>query len=96
MDTKKMKVEDIITWCVENGQVDWLKATAAKKTVQKKYPKFRNAEGKLVVDKSATPYEYTAPITFVELKSEFIRTFFPDQIKAAEKKPSFHELIAKL
>ena len=30
MNYKDMKVEDIIAWCQENKQVDWLKETAAK------------------------------------------------------------------
>lgn len=30
MDFKTMKIEDIINWCVENKQVEWLKEIAAK------------------------------------------------------------------
>lgn len=30
MNYKTMKIDDIINWCKENNQVDWLKATAAK------------------------------------------------------------------
>ena len=29
MDYQTMKLGDIVTWCVNNKQVDWLKATAA-------------------------------------------------------------------
>ena len=30
MNYKDMKIEDIINWCVANGQVAWLKAESAK------------------------------------------------------------------
>lgn len=30
MNYKTMKIEDIIEWCKANGQVAWLKETAAK------------------------------------------------------------------
>ncbi len=30
MNYKDMTIEDIISWCQENKQVDWLKETAAK------------------------------------------------------------------
>lgn len=38
MDYMKITIDDIIKWCVDNNQVEWLKATA-KKT-------FTNEEGK--------------------------------------------------
>lgn len=31
MDYKKMTLDDIINWCVENNQVAWLKAAAKSK-----------------------------------------------------------------
>lgn len=30
MNYQKAKADDIITWCVANNKVDWLKKTAAK------------------------------------------------------------------
>jgi hypothetical protein len=30
MEYKNMKIEDIIEWCQENNQVDWLKETVNK------------------------------------------------------------------
>ena len=30
MDYKTLKIDDIITWCKANNQVEWLKAEAAK------------------------------------------------------------------
>lgn len=30
MNYKDMRIEDIITWCQENKEVDWLKEAAAK------------------------------------------------------------------
>ena len=35
MDFKKMQLDDIIKWCVENKQVDWLKKEAEKKYTTK-------------------------------------------------------------
>ena len=102
---KEMKIEDIISWCKANNQVEWLKATAAKQTEYKAYPKVTTTvtteDGKTKkvtkIDKSQPYTIKTHPITFVELKAEFIEKFMPELApKAKAKKPSFHADIANL
>lgn len=93
------KLEDIIAWCQANNQVDWLKTTAKKTVKRAIYPKIENtsATGKKTKksDKTQEPIGYeTTPITFVELKSEFLATFFEKEAKP--KKPSMYDVIANL
>ena len=38
-DFQSITIEDIIEWCKENNQVEWLKAEASKEVEQKIYPK---------------------------------------------------------
>lgn len=95
----KWKIEEIIEWCVANGEVEWLKTTSQKIVNRPIYPKVPNVSktGKntMVYDKTQEPIGYEeSKISFVELKSEFIATFFESQKK--EKKPSMYDLIAAL
>ena len=94
MDYKKMDIEDIISWCTENDQIEWLKKTAAKKVENKIYPKKKeialDANGKpkltkkgkvkftYVADKSQEPIIKKEPISFIELKYEFAKKFMPE------------------
>lgn len=101
MNYQDMTIEDIIKWCKDNNQVDWLKAEAAKKIEYKVYPrkKVRNADGKLVSvsDKSQEPKIEMRPISFIQLKLNFVNTFMKEIApKAAEKKPTMYDLIAAL
>lgn len=97
MDYKKMDINDIIDWCKEHDEVEWLKATAAKKVECKVYPKVKNAEGKLVTDKSAKPKVEKRPITFIQIKIAFCEKFMPEIMpKKKDKKPSMYDLIASL
>ena len=40
MDYKKMKMENIIEWCVEHKEVNWLKEVALKENAEGKLPSF--------------------------------------------------------
>jgi hypothetical protein len=96
---KDWKIEDIIAWCQANGQVDWLKTVAAKQVKRPVYPTVENISktGKRTKkqDKSAEPIGYVeSAITFVELKKEFIETFF--EVKEKESKPSMYDIIKNL
>lgn len=96
MDYKSMSINEIISWCVANKQTAWLKATAAKKVPCKVYPKVEK-DGKKVADKSAKPTIEMRPITFIQLKNEFVKTFMPELMpKKADKKPTMYELINAL
>lgn len=96
---KDWQIDDIIAWCQANNQIEWLKTTAAKTVKRDIYPKVPNISktGKhtMVQDKNAKPIgSETTPITFVELKKEFIETFF--EKKEKEKKVSMYDRIANL
>lgn len=45
MTYKTMKIEDIIKWCQENNQIEWLKAEANKEVEFKIYPNKLNKDG---------------------------------------------------
>ena len=97
LDYKTMKIEHIIAWCQANNQVEWLKATASQKTAQKVYPKVKNAEGKMVKDKTAKPSIVYTPISFIEIKTAFVEKFMPEIApKKKEKKPTMYDIIANL
>lgn len=96
MDFKTMNINDIINWCTANNQVAWLKAEAAKKVPCKVYPRVEK-DGKKVVDKSATPTIEMRPITFIQIKTNFVNKFMPELApKKKENKPSMYDLIAAL
>lgn len=96
MDFKTMNITDIINWCVANKQVAWLKAEAAKTVPCKVYPKVEK-DGKMVVDKKATPTIEMRPITFIQIKTNFVNTFMPEIApKKKEAKPSMYDLIKAL
>lgn len=95
MDIKNLTIEDIIEYCQNEGPsaVKWLKKTAAKTTPYKVYPKVE-VDGKMKVDKTQEPTIVQRPISFVQLKQEFLAEF---KLKEpAEKKLSFHDKIAAL
>lgn len=94
--TKEMTIDDIITYCQENGQIEWLKAQAAKKTERKVYPRVKGEDGKKHVDKTQEPKIVYQPISFVELKAAFMDKFAPNERVGKHKKPSFHDKIANL
>lgn len=96
MDYKNMSIEDIITWCQQHNQVSWLKETAAKKMEYKVYPRVKNEEGKLVVDKSAEPKIEMRPISFIQIKIAFVDKFMPEIAPKKNKKPTMYDLIAAL
>ena len=101
MNYQDMKIEDIIKWCQENNQVEWLKKEASKKIEYKVYPrkKVKNADGKLVSvsDKSQEPKIEMRPISFIQLKLNFVNKFMPEIApKAQTKKPTMYDLIAAL
>lgn len=98
MNYQDWKLEDIIKWCQENNQVEWLKATAAKKVESKTYPRIesvsKTGRKSWKLDKTAAPVITERPISFVELKKEFISTFIEPDKKS--KKLSMYEIIAAL
>lgn len=113
MKYEDIKIEDIINWCVANGETEWLKETAQKMTTVKVYPRKKevaldkdgnpivNKKGKIkhvsVADKTKEPKIEERPISFIQLKVEFVEKFMPELApKAKEKKPTMYDLIAAL
>lgn len=102
MNYQTMKIEDIIAWCVENKQVEWLKEEMAKKVIVSRYSKrvkTTNDKGKTVwkADRNSKKVDSEEKITFIQIKKDFCEKFMPEIIPAAkEKKPSMYELVAAL
>lgn len=93
---KDLTIEDIIKWCQENNQVAWLKAKAAEKRPFKKYPRVK-VDGVWTTDKTQEPKVEQRPISFIQLKIDFVEEFMPEI--APKKKPkqkTMYELIAEL
>lgn len=100
MDYSTMTMEDIIKWCQENKQVKWLKEEAKKQVPYKVYPRIKvtDASGKTVskADKSKPYTVEMRPITYIQIKQDFVRKFMPELIPHKDKKPSFYEIIENL
>lgn len=101
MEYQTMTIEDIINWCKENNQVSWLKVKAAQTVPYKVYPrkkiKDENGKTKVVADKSVEPKVEKRPISFIQIKKDFVDAFMPEIApKAAEKKKTMYDLIAEL
>lgn len=96
MDFKTMTIDDIIEWCQENGQTEWLKKEAKRKVDYKVYPKKR-VDGVLTVDKSATPKIEKRSISFIQIKMDFVNKFMPEIIpEKKEKGKTMFDKIAAL
>lgn len=94
MDTKNLKIEDIITYCQEHGEVKWLKEIAATKVEYKVYPRVK-VDGKWTTDKTAAPTIEKRPISFIQIKTAFLEKFGLKE-PAKPKKPSMYDIIANL
>ncbi len=109
---KDWELPDIIQWCQENNQIEWLKEAANRTISRPVYPKKKVArmdengnpiltkKGKqsytTILDKEAEPIgTEESPISFVELKSDFLHTFKLCEPKKA-KGPNFIDKINAL
>ena len=102
MNYQTMKLEDILNWCDEHNQLDWLEEMADKKTTVERYSKrvkVTNADGKVVsvADKTSEKVTQEIGISFVELKIAFVKKFMPEIApkKKSNSKKSLKELIAE-
>lgn len=102
MDYMKMNINDIIKWCQENNQINWLKAKAKEEVEVKRYTgrvKVVNSKGKevWVADKNSPKKTIKAPITFIQIKKDFVEKFMPE-IKpvAKSKEKTMYDLISEL
>ena len=94
---------DIIEYCKKNNEVEWLKATAKKQVPTKIYPRIKvektKADGTTYktteADKSQKPKVEMRPISFVQLKTEFLEKFNLMPAKKA-KQPTMYDIIDAL
>lgn len=88
MNLQKWKSEDIGKWCAENNQVEWLLAELEKTKAYPVYPKVesvsKNGKKSWVEDKTAEPKMEVRKLDFIDLKANFIKKFFPDEVKKRE------------
>lgn len=101
MNYQSMKIEDIIKWCQENNQVEWLKAKMEETTECEVYPrkKITTEDGKIisVADKTQKPTIEMRPISFIQVKLDFVEKFMPEIApKKKEKKLNMYELVKNL
>ena len=96
MDHKYMTIEEIIKYCQDKGPdaVAWLKKTASQEVEYKVYPRIK-VEGKWTTDKTAEPKIVKRPISFIQIKSEFLEEFGLAAPKKA-KEPTMYDIIANL
>ena len=101
---KNIKIEDIMQWCRENNQVEWLKELATTEIEQNIYPEitYFNKDGvmKTKQDKKQAPIgTKLVQIPFVNIKYEWVKKFFPElaigQKKKSTKKTMW-EMIAEM
>lgn len=96
-------MDEIITWCDEHNELEWLSDELNKKTKCKVYPrvKVKTEDGKVIskVDKSNKD-NYTIEErdrSFVEVKLAFVKKFMPEIApKTQEKAPTAKEKVAAL
>lgn len=95
---KDLEANHIIEWCKEHDEVAWLKGVCSKKYKVKRYPRIKveNGEGKMVskADKTQEPTIKEEEITFVKLKTLFLRKFYAKAF--IDKEPSFLDIIDSL
>jgi beta-lactamase class D len=110
LNFKTMNIDDIINWCKQNNEVDWLKREAAKTINVERYTRrvkkvdengnvvlSKNKKPIWIADKTSPKVTVKQPITFVQIKYAFCEAFMPDIIPAAEKKaPTMYDLIKNL
>ena len=93
---RELDLPGIIAYCQGQGPeaIAWLKETAKKKVPYKVYPRIK-VDGKVRADKTQTPKIEMRPISFVQLKTEFLEHFHLAQ-PAKPKKPTMYEIIDAL
>lgn len=91
----KITLDDIMKWCEENNQKEWLKEKAKEVVDFKIYPtititKVNEETGeeivKTKVDKKGTPTIEKRPITFMQMKLAFCKQFMPEVVPTSNKK----------
>lgn len=94
LDYKKMTLDEIENWCEANGQLEWLADTLEKEVEVKVYPK--GEDGK--ADKSKEAKTETRPISYIQVKKEFVDKFMPEIApkRKENQKPTMKDRAKKL
>ena len=101
MDYAKMSQDDILNWCIENNQLDWLEAKT-NETIEAEYYTKRIAvwdeekqKNVYYADKTSPKVKKSIPITFLQIKNDFCEKFFPELLpEKKEKKLTLKDKIA--
>lgn len=100
MNFKSMKIEDMIAWCKEHNELEWLLAKTQEKVKKPVYPKVahvsKSGKNTMKMDKKQAPIgEAEVDISFVEIKTAFCAKFMPELLPKAtgEKAPSMQDKI---
>lgn len=87
MTAKEITLDYIIDYCKKNNQAAWYNAQLDKTYPQKVYPRVKK-DGKTVVDKTQPYTIEQRPITFIQLKQNFIAAFMPELAPKKTEKAS--------
>lgn len=93
MTAKDITLDFIIDYCKKNKQQAWYNAQLDTQYTQKVYPRVKK-DGKTVVDKSQPYTEVARPITFIQLRQNFIAAFMPELLPA--KKDTVSKMFTRL
>ena len=100
MNYKKMNQEDILNWCIENNELEWLDAKLAEKTTAEYHTqrvKVWSEEKQKevwVADKTSPKVTKEIPISFIEVKNAFCEKFMPELLPAKkEEAPSLRDKV---
>lgn len=99
MNFKTMKIEDMIAWCKEHNELEWLLAKAQETRTVDVYPKVahksKTGKNTMKQDKKQAPIgKAEVPISFVEIKTDFCDKFMPDLLpRKKEKAPTMIDAI---
>ena len=97
LNYKTMTINDIIDWCKENNQTEWLKEEAARKVPCEVYPRVKGEDGKLRADKTQAPTTKMRKIPYIQIKADFVEKFMPEIApKKKAKEPNMYDIIASL
>ena len=72
MDYKEIKFSDILVWCINNNQKAWLSA---------KLDEIRPVKP---TKKNPTPKKTERSVSFMEVKLDFCKEFFPEKVPVAK------------
>lgn len=96
-----MTIDDIIKWCQDNNEVAWLKAKAQEQREYKVYPKKvvideKTGKEKRKADKSKPYHIEKRPISYIQIKIDFVDKFMPEIAPERKEKLSMYDRIMAL